>query len=109
MLGSLVVLELKRLESEELFAGIAVIEFLLDSATRLGMASDSTCKTTLLRPGRVGRRGGGKGLGWAGMRLSVVSPYGAASRVGSVSGMMTQPAEEKINDVRYHQRRVQIG
>ena len=52
VLGSLVVLELKSFGLEELFARVAVVDVLLDSAMRLGMASDSTCETTLAPPGR---------------------------------------------------------
>ena len=94
-----------------------VVEVLLDSATRLGMASDSPCETTLSPHGKctdLTSRGGSdreaKVRAWgAGTRLSVVLPYGTGSGVAGVSGMMTRPAEEKINDVRNHHRRVQIG
>ena len=53
--------------------------------------------------------GGCKGLGRTVTRLSEVSPYDAASGVGGVSGMMTEPAEGKINDVRYRLKVVEKG
>ena len=102
--GSLLVLELKKFQIEQLFARVAVVHVLLNSTTRLGVASDSTCETSLsfreacrpCSPGEQDRYG-----------LSTVSPYGVASKVGGVSEMMTRPVEKKINDVIYRHGRLE--
>ena len=102
---------------EELFARVTVVDVLLNGAARLGAASDSLCEITVapqerlstLRLGRRAPLAADKGFGWAGTRLLVVLTYGSVSSVGGFSGMMTRPAERKINDVRYRQRGLEMS